>query len=116
MADCYLLNPKGIPMRVAVLLLVMFAAVATTAADKPSRRYIKNTGATTQSLPFSEGVLVGDTLYVSGHLGIDPQTGQVPANVDQEIKLLLDAFQKVVRDAGMTMNELVQVTIFCPDL
>jgi 2-iminobutanoate/2-iminopropanoate deaminase len=68
------------------------------------------------SLPFSDAVLVGDTLYLSGRIGIDPETGTVPADVNAEIKLLFDGFEAVLQQAGMTMDDLVQVQIFSPAL
>ena len=68
------------------------------------------------NLPFSDGVLVGDTLYLSGRIGIDPATGVAPADLDQEISLLLDGLRDVLRAAGMSMDDLVYVQIFCPDL
>ena len=42
------------------------------------------------SLPFSDGVLVGNTLYLAGKIGIDPETGKPPQDVEQEIRLLLE--------------------------
>src|SRR6478736_9657159 len=68
------------------------------------------------SLPFSDGVLVGDTFYLAGRIGIDPVTGRAPADVDAEIKLLLDGVQAVLAEAGMSMDDLVSVQIFSPDL
>lgn len=67
-------------------------------------------------LPFSDGVLVGDTLYLSGRIGIDPVTGQAPADLDAEIKLALDGVEAVLAEAGMHMGDLVSVQIFCPDI
>lgn len=67
-------------------------------------------------MPFSDAVLVGDTLYLAGHIGIDPVTGQAPADVDAEIKLLLDSVEAVLAEAGMHMDDLVSVQIFSPDL
>jgi 2-iminobutanoate/2-iminopropanoate deaminase len=67
-------------------------------------------------LPFSDGVLVGETLYLSGRIGIDPVTGHAPADLDAEIKLLLDGVEAVLAEAGMHMDDLVSVQIFCPDL
>ncbi len=84
--------------------------------SKPSARKVVNLPARSRSLPFSDAVLVGDTLYLSGRLGIDPATGKVPDDVDAEIKLLLDGFESVLRQAGMTMDDLVQVQIFSPAL
>jgi enamine deaminase RidA (YjgF/YER057c/UK114 family) len=68
------------------------------------------------ALPFSDAILVGDTLYLSGRIGIDPVTGRVPEDVDAEIKLLFDGFEAVLQQAGMSMDDLVQVQIFSPRL
>jgi 2-iminobutanoate/2-iminopropanoate deaminase len=87
-------------------------ANATTSS---ARRYVNLPGRT-PTLPFSDGVLVGDTLYLSGRIGIDPVTGRAPADLDAEIKLLLDGVQSVLAEAGMTMDDLVSVQIFSPDL
>lgn len=67
-------------------------------------------------LPFSDAVLSGNTLYISGRIGIDPKTGQASADVDQELKLLFDGFERVLQAAGMEFADLVNVTVFCPDL
>jgi 2-iminobutanoate/2-iminopropanoate deaminase len=67
-------------------------------------------------LPFSDAVLVGDTLYISGRIGIDPATGQAPGDLDEELRFLLDGFERVLAAAEMTWNDLVSVTVFCPDL
>jgi 2-iminobutanoate/2-iminopropanoate deaminase len=80
-----------------------------------SRRHINLPNRPAQ-LPFSDAVLVGDTLYLSGRIGIDPVTGHAPADLDAEIKLLLDGVEAVLTEAGMTMNDLVSVQIFCPDV
>lgn len=68
------------------------------------------------NLPFSDGVLVGDTLYLSGRIGIDPAIGTAPADVDQEITLLLDGVRDVLKAAEMAMDDLVYVQIYCSDL
>jgi 2-iminobutanoate/2-iminopropanoate deaminase len=68
------------------------------------------------SLPFSDAVLVGDTLYISGRIGIDPETGVAATDLDREITLLLDGVRDVLAAATMTMNDLVSVQIYCPDL
>jgi 2-iminobutanoate/2-iminopropanoate deaminase len=79
-------------------------------------RQIVNLPGRNPNLPFSDAVLVGDTLYLSGRIGIDPVTGRAPADLDAEIKLLLDGVEAVLRAAGMTMDDLVSVQIFCPDV
>lgn len=67
-------------------------------------------------LPFSDAVLVGDTLYISGRIGIDPATGMAPVEAERELKILFQEFSAVLKEAGMSWEELVWVQVFSPDL
>lgn len=89
----------------------VFSAAAIS-ADAP-RKYIPEKPSTA---PFSQGVVVGNTLYVSGSLGLDPKTGQAPADAKVEIKLVMDAVKQIVESAGYKMDDIVSVQIFCTDL
>lgn len=82
---------------------------------KQTRRYI-NLPSRPSDTPFSDGVLVGDTLYLSGRIGIDPRTGTAPQEVEEEIRLLLEGVQAVLAEAEMTMDHLVYVQVFSPDV
>lgn len=68
------------------------------------------------ALPFSKAVLIGDVLYVSGHLGLDAKTGKPPADASMEATLMMDAFGATMARAGMTLDALVQVQVYCSDL
>lgn len=68
------------------------------------------------NLPFSKAVRVGDTLYVAGHLGIDPARGTPPTDPAAEARAMLDAFAATLSRAGMRMSNLVQVQVFCSDV
>jgi 2-iminobutanoate/2-iminopropanoate deaminase len=67
-------------------------------------------------LPFSNGVLAGDTFYLSGHLGIDPATKKIPQEVQAEIRFLMDGIRDTLSKAGLALKDLVSVQIFCPDV
>ncbi|MGH9795503.1 MAG: RidA family protein [Candidatus Acidiferrales bacterium] len=67
-------------------------------------------------LPFSNGVLAGNTLYLAGVLGIDRESGRIPDDIEQEIRNALDQMKAVLAEAGMSMDDLVSVQVFCPDL
>ena len=67
-------------------------------------------------LPFSMGVLVGSTFYLAGHLGLDLTTRKVPADVEQEARLMMDGFRATLEKADLTMQDLVYVQIFCSDV
>lgn len=66
--------------------------------------------------PFSDAVRAGDTLYVSGRLGLDPVTRRPPADVSDEARSLMDDLQRVLSVAEMNVDDLVMVTIFAPDV
>jgi 2-iminobutanoate/2-iminopropanoate deaminase len=66
--------------------------------------------------PFSDGILAGNTLYLAGRIGLDPKTGKPPAEIEDEIKLMLDSLKGTLTQAGMSMDDLVYVQIACTDL
>lgn len=100
-------------------LIMASVALLAFAQSKPSaeRRFIKlDVPGNLTAVPFSHGVLVGDTLYISGTLGLDNKTGKPPADVEQEAHAVLDGIQSVLKEANMTPNDLVSVTVYCTDL
>jgi 2-iminobutanoate/2-iminopropanoate deaminase len=90
-------------------------AAAATGTTLPT--YIPHASAPGSApLPFSDAVLAGDTLYVAGHIGVDAHTGNVPADADSEAQEVMDAVKHTVEAAGLTMDDLVSVTVYCTDL
>ena len=80
------------------------------------RRYIEpRTSADAALPPFSGAVQVGNTLYLSGNIGLD-ENQRVPATAEGEAKLLLDSIQGKLKTAGFTMDDLVSVQVFCSDV
>jgi reactive intermediate/imine deaminase len=67
-------------------------------------------------LPFSDAVRIDNTLYISGRIGFEPGTMNVRASAEQEARNLLDGIQAVLRIANMSMDDLVYVQLFCPDV
>ncbi|MDD5542074.1 MAG: Rid family hydrolase [Acidobacteriia bacterium] len=67
-------------------------------------------------LPFSDAIVVGNTVYLSGRIGFDPKTGFPPPAIEREVHLLMDGFAQVLAVAKMKMDDLVYVQVFCPDL
>jgi 2-iminobutanoate/2-iminopropanoate deaminase len=66
-------------------------------------------------LPYSDGVFAGNLLYISSRIGTDPKTGKRPDDPAQEARAVLDSIKSVVEKAGLTMNDVVYVQIFCPE-
>jgi reactive intermediate/imine deaminase len=82
----------------------------------PARQDFPNPPDYPPNLPFSDAVLAGDTLYVSGHIGVDMKSRKIPDQIEDEVRLLMDGIKATVTRAGMTMDDVVNVTIYCPDM
>lgn len=104
-------------MRLRLLVIgIMLLAFCTVAGAADRKFIVKPRGGDVKGLPFSDGVLVGNTLYIAGHIGLDPKTGQAPADVEQEARMVMDGFKSTVESAGLTMDDVVSVQVFCTDL
>jgi 2-iminobutanoate/2-iminopropanoate deaminase len=66
--------------------------------------------------PFSDGVFVGNTLYLSGCIGVDESGNHVPDDIEMEARNVMDSVDSVLRKAGMQVDDLVYVQVFCPDV
>jgi len=112
--------PRRLPRALlpGALSLVCAAASGTLAAQAaPERAYIDHpAGPNGAKFAFSDAVRVGDTLYVAGHLGLDPKTGNAAADPEAEAHLVLDAVRHTLERAGYAMDDLVSVTVYCTDL
>jgi 2-iminobutanoate/2-iminopropanoate deaminase len=94
------------------------SAKGTTSSAKPAGpggRFVNRPGRPA-AWPFSDAAWVGETLYLSGHLGLDPATGRPPAAPENEARLLLDGIVKTLAAAGLTADDLVWVQIYCSDV
>ena len=95
-------------------ILSAFLLVAGLASAGGKRLRLAQT--VRSNLPFSDAVWHGDTLYVSGHIGLDPKTGRPPEAAEEEARLVLDGLKRTLEAAGLTMDDLLSVQIFCSDL
>jgi 2-iminobutanoate/2-iminopropanoate deaminase len=111
------LDPRVVFVFIGLLLGAFLASggAFSQSAPQSARRAINLPGKSDQ-LPFSDAILSSNTLYLAGRLGLDPKTGKAPAEIEDEVKLLLDGIKSVLAQAGMTMDDLVYVQIACTDL
>jgi reactive intermediate/imine deaminase len=66
---------------------------------------------------YSQGVRVGDTVYVSGQIPLDPATMQlVTGDIEAEIRRAFENLQAVAEGAGATLAQAAKVTVFLTDL
>lgn len=99
----------------ALVLAVLTVGFVAGIAAQSDRRYITPRRAADAAAPFSGAVVVGDTMYLSGALGMEAGN-KPPATVEAEATNVLTNIQNVLKQGGMTMDDLVYVQIFCPDV
>ena len=67
--------------------------------------------------PYSQAVKVGNTVYLSGQIPLDPATMQLVAgDIDAEIRRVFDNLKAVAVAAGGSLNEAVKANVFLTDL
>jgi len=101
-------------LRMVVGVLLLLVSVAAGAADR--KFIVKPRASDMKALPFSDGVLVGNTLYIAGHIGLDPKTGMPPASPEEEARMVMEGIKQTVELAGLTMEDMVSIQVFCTDL
>jgi 2-iminobutanoate/2-iminopropanoate deaminase len=67
--------------------------------------------------PYSQAIMAGKTLYLSGQIAIDPQTGKMDTlSVESETKRILDNLGEVLKAAGMSFENVVKCSVFTTDM
>ena len=104
--------------RVVTGLTIIILAASISCAAQNDRKHIVMKRATpaAQQAPFSEAELVGDTLFVGGHIGLDPNTGKPGDTPEAEARLVMEAVKRTIEAGGMTMDDLVSVQVYCSDV
>lgn len=94
------------------------ASVSTSAPDpRPSVEYLNSGAVLPEDLPFSEAVRVGDTLYLSGQIGIVPGTLElVPGGLEAETRRTLDNIEATLQAYGYAMDDVVKCTVMLADI
>ena len=117
---------------VIVLFLVLVAARSTLSFQPvhiPQKSYhqremapkiieIRTENAPDPLGPYSQAVLAGNTLYCSGNIAIDPQTGNIvgDGDVQEETRQVLKNMDAVLQMAGASPKNIVRCTVFLDDL
>ena len=102
------------------LITTVVAALAVLSSSllwaQETRSYINGrTAADSDVPPFSGAVLIGDTLYLSGTIGLD-ENNEVPDDPAEEARLVMNSIKANIEAAGMTMDDIVVIQVFCSDV
>jgi 2-iminobutanoate/2-iminopropanoate deaminase len=101
--------------RVLMGLLLALTLSSPMWGQKTDRRAL-GTNLVSAGTPYSPGMLVGDTLYVSGLQGTNAQTQKLPEDFGKEVRNCLDNIGRVLKQGGMNYSNVVYVQIFLVDM
>ncbi len=105
-------------MRYVFALMIALACCASASAQKPAGvEYLNSGKVVPTTLPFSEAVRVGDTLYLSGQLGNIPGTLKLaPGGIKEESRQTMENIKTVLEAHGLAMRDLVKCTVMLADI
>ena len=67
--------------------------------------------------PYNQAIQVGDFLFVSGQIPLDPVTGElVTSGIQDETKMVMENLSAILKSAGMSFDHVVKSTIFITDM
>jgi len=92
------------------------SALVATEESRASHRSFQLPEMVSLNLPFSDAVLVDNTLYISGTGGLNLSTMSVPDDPREEVKRMMENIVRILAMADMTVTDLVSVTVYCTDL
>ena len=68
-------------------------------------------------LPFSQGIVHGDTVYTSGQIGMDPETGEVvEGGIEAETRQTMENIAAILEAAGTSLDSAIKATVFLTDI
>jgi reactive intermediate/imine deaminase len=100
-----------------VLGTLMFSALPARAAEETAIEFLNSGKVVPATLPFSEAVRVGDTLYLSGQIGIEPATMKVvPGGIEAESRQALANIRTSLEAHGYSLRDVVKCTVMLADI
>jgi reactive intermediate/imine deaminase len=100
-----------------VILLLAITAPAHADEARPPIEFLNSGKVTPTTLPFSEAVRAGDTLYLSGQIGIQPGTlNLAPGGIEGEARQTLDNIRTTLEAHGYSLRDVVKCTVMLADI
>ena len=82
----------------------------------PGKKFIQTPDAPAAIGTYSQAISVGDTVYLSGQIGLDPSTMQMVEGIDAQIHQVFQNLRAVASAADSSFNDLVKLNVYLTDL
>ena len=101
-------------MCIGILCIALF--VVCKKSEQVSTRQVIQLKEQAGDLPFSSGVVVGNTLYCSGCIGANMQTDSLGKTIEEQTQFALETIKAIVTKAGFTLENVAKVTVYLKDI
>lgn len=81
-----------------------------------NKEVINTTDAPAAIGPYSQGIKLGDLIFTSGQLPVDPKTGEIPQGIERQAKQSFENVGAVLKASGSCFHKVVKVNVFLQDL
>ena len=102
----------GFGVVIAGILLTLGLQGSQSSSQSGGGRRVIRAGPNTAGLPYSPGILVGNTLYLAGTIGEDAANNIVPGGIEAETRRALANAEDILKAAGMGFRDVTSVTVY----
>lgn len=82
-----------------------------------SKKIINTSNAPAPVGPYNQSIMANGTLYISGQIAIDPPTGNlITASIEEETHQVMKNLGEILKEAGMTYENIVKCSVFVKDM
>jgi 2-iminobutanoate/2-iminopropanoate deaminase len=104
----------GARVVLSAAVMALCVSLGSYRAEAQARKAVNLSAS--RDVPFSDGVIAGNTLYVAGQEGTDDSGKLAAGGIGPETSAALDNIQKVLKVAGFELKDVVNVTIYLADI
>lgn len=66
--------------------------------------------------PYSQGVKIGNLVYTSGQIPLNPIDGSMPSSIEDQTKQSLENCKAILEEAGTSLDNVIKTTVFLADM
>jgi len=66
--------------------------------------------------PYSQALVYGDMMFISGQIPVDPATGEIAETIEEQTAQSLSNIRNILAENGMTMSNVIKTSVFLADL
>jgi len=107
---------QGKPARVLMFVASIMLGTSLCVLPASAQEHKGVNLSSARGLPFSDGIVAGNTLYVAGQQGTDASDKLVAGGIGPETSACLENIQKVLKAAGFQLKDVVSVTVYLVDI